>query len=149
MNDAIRKDSEIFRNLDSYVYQTTDTIRFQDIDRNNHVNNIAFAVYGETGRTNFVDHLFKEFGDKIEFVVARLVVDYFKQAYFPGAVEIGTAVYKFGTKSCTLIQGIFCKGECIGTSETVWVYYNRKEDHSEVIPDDVRALLEKYQIKPQ
>ena len=149
MNDAIRKDSEIFRNLDSYVYQTTDTIRFQDIDRNNHVNNIAFAVYGETGRTNFVDHLFKEFGDKIEFVVARLVVDYFKQAYFPGAVEIGTAVYKFGTKSCPLIQGIFCKGECIGTSETVWVYYNRKEDHSEVVPDDVRALLEKYQIKPQ
>jgi len=149
MNDAIRKDSKIFRNLDSYVYQTTDTIRFQDIDRNNHVNNIAFAVYGETGRTNFVDHLFEEFGDKIEFVVARLVVDYFKQAYFPGAVEIGTAVYKVGTKSCTLIQGIFCKGECIGTSETVWVYYNRKEDHSEVIPDDVRALLERYQIKPQ
>ncbi|MGY9003539.1 MAG: acyl-CoA thioesterase, partial [Rhodospirillales bacterium] len=82
MNDAISKDSEVFRKLNSYVYRTTDTIRFQDIDRNNHVNNIAFAVYGETGRTNFVNHLFEEFGDKIEFVVARLVVDYFKQAYF-------------------------------------------------------------------
>lgn len=149
MNDYTKEELKAIQTLSSYQYKTIDTIRFQDIDRNNHVNNIAFAVYGETGRTNFVDHLFDEFGDKIDFVVARLTVDYLKQAYFPGSVEVGTAVYKIGTKSCTLIQAIFCKGECIATSETVWVYFNRKENHSEVIPNDVRALLEKYQLKSQ
>lgn len=149
MNDYSQQELKAIQTLSSYQYQTVDTIRFQDIDRNNHVNNIAFAVYGETGRTNFVDHLFAEFGDKIDFVVARLTVDYLKQAYFPGSVDVGTAVYKIGTKSCTLIQAIFCNGECIATSETVWVYFNREENHSEVIPDDVRTLLKKYQLKSQ
>jgi acyl-CoA thioester hydrolase len=147
MTNSMANDSEAIQKINSYPYKTIDTIRFQDVDRNNHVNNIAFAIYGETGRTNFVDHLFEEFGDKIDFVVARLTVDYLKQAYFPGSVEVGTAVQVIGTKSCTLIQGIFCNGECIGTSETVWVYFNRQENHSEVIPDDVRALLEKYKLK--
>jgi len=149
MNNANKESAKIPTNIEAYPYRTTDTVRFQDIDRNNHVNNIAFAIYGETGRTNFVDHLFEEFGDKIEFVVARLTVDYLAQAYFPGSVEVGTAVHKIGSKSCTLAQAIFCKGECIGTSETIWVYFNRKENHSEVIPDDVRALLQKYQIIPR
>ena len=147
MTTQAKIESAVIQNLESYSFRTTDTIRFQDVDRNNHVNNIAFAIYGETGRTNFADHLFEEFGDKVDFVVARLTVDYLKQAYFPGSVEVGTAVYKIGTKSCTLAQAIFCKGECIGTSETIWVYFNRKENRSEIIPDDVRALLEKYQFK--
>ena len=146
MNDNTEKRTAVFTSFQSYPFRTNDTIRFQDIDRNNHVNNIAFAIYCETGRTNFVDHLFEEFGDKIDFIVARISVDYLAQAYFPGSVEVGTAIYKLGTKSCTLVQAVFCEGECVATSETVWVYFNRKENRSEVIPDDVRNLLQKYQI---
>jgi acyl-CoA thioester hydrolase len=145
-DDSMTKRTDLTKKA-AYSFWSTDTIRFQDIDRNNHVNNIAFAVYCETGRTNFIETLFKEFGDKIDFVVARMSVDYLAQAYFPGSVEIGTAVNKLGNKSCSLVHAVFCDSECIATSETIWVYFNRKENHSEPLPDDVRALLEKYRIK--
>ncbi len=147
MKDAPETQAPDLTDKNAYPYWVTDTIRFQDVDRNNHINNIAFAIYCETGRTNFVDHLFEEFGDKIDFVVARMSVDYLEQAYFPGSVEVGTALLKLGTKSCTLVHGVFCQGKCVATSETVWVYFNRQENHSEVMPDDVRALLQKYAIK--
>lgn len=147
MNDTAKNGTAIPTTLESYPFWTSDTIRFQDIDHNDHVNNIAFAIYSETGRTNFIDHLIGEFGDKLAFVVARLTVDYLAQSYFPGNVEIGTAVQKIGTKSCTLAQAVFCKSECVATSKTIWVYFNHKENRSEIMPDDVRDLLPKYQLK--
>jgi acyl-CoA thioester hydrolase len=149
MNDTAHKADPLPTNIEAYPYRTNDTIRFQDIDRNNHVHNIAFAVYGETGRTNFVDHLTKEFGETLNFVAARFSIDYLAQAYFPGTVEIGTAVSKIGNKSSTLAQAIFCKGECIATTEMTWVYFSHKENRSEIMPDDVRNLLQKFQFVPQ
>ncbi len=86
MNNTADKESAIPTKIESYPYRTSDIIRFQDINRNNHVNNIAFAIYGETGRTNFVDHLTEEFGQTINFVAARFSIDYLAQAYFPGTV---------------------------------------------------------------
>jgi acyl-CoA thioester hydrolase len=149
MNDSPKKSMAIPTIIDAYPYRTNDTIRFQDIDRNNHVNNVAFAVYGETGRTNFVDHLTEEYGEPIKFVAARFTIDYLAQAYFPGTVEIGTAVSKIGTKSSTMAQAIFCKGECIAITEMTWVYFNHNDNRSEVIPDDVRILLQNYQLIQQ
>ena len=148
MNDTTEKTTAtaIPTNIEAYPYRTNDTIRFQDIDRNNHVNNVAFAVYGETGRTNFVDHLTEEYGETIRFIAARFTIDYLAQAFFPGTIEIGTAVSKIGNKSSTLAQAIFCKGECIATNEMTWVYFNPTENRSETIPDDVRSLLQKYQF---
>ncbi|MEQ8195332.1 MAG: thioesterase family protein [Rhodospirillales bacterium] len=147
MNNAAKEEKIDLTKREAYPFWSTDTIRFQDIDRNNHVNNIAFAIYCETGRTNFIEQLFKEFGDKMDFVVARMTVDYLAQAYFPGSVEIGTAIKSLGTKSCGLVHAVFCNGACIATGETIWVYFNRQENRSEPLPDDVRALLEKYCLK--
>ncbi len=40
-----------------YPHWAQDHVRFQDLDRLGHVNNIAFCVYSETGRVKFAEDL--------------------------------------------------------------------------------------------
>src|SRR5512132_1354301 len=41
----------------AYAFWTRDTVRFSDIDRYRHINNVAVATYCETGRVEFAEKL--------------------------------------------------------------------------------------------
>ena len=46
-------------------------------------------------------------------VVAHLSIDFLKELYFPGAIEIGSATLKVGRTSFQLVQGLFIGSECL------------------------------------
>jgi acyl-CoA thioester hydrolase len=108
----------------AYAFWTRDTVRFSDIDRYRHINNVAVATYCETGRVEFAEKLWRgsTAGEGAGWVIAELTVSFLAQAHYPGHVEIGTRVERVGRTSCTFGQGLFKDGVCFATAEAVLVW---------------------------
>jgi acyl-CoA thioester hydrolase len=108
----------------AYAFWTRDTVRFSDIDRYRHINNVAVATYCETGRVEFAEKLWSgsTAGEGAGWVIAKLTVTFLAQAHYPGHVEIGTRVEGVGRTSCTFGQGLFKDGVCFATAEAVLVW---------------------------
>lgn len=126
------------------------TIRFGDQDSLAHVNNVALAQYFEVGRTAFVYDLIRSAGaeGKIEFVLARLVIDFKRELHYPGAVEVGSRLTRLGNKSLTTGYGIFLGDSCVATSEAVNVFYDMTTRTTIAPPAAVRAALEHELERP-
>lgn len=131
---------------ETFPYWTEDVIRFADLDRLGHVNNIAFAVYAESGRVDFLEHCLhgSTAGTGVGWVIVNLNVDFLAQAHYPGRVAIGTRVTKLGRSSCGLAQGLFEDERCFGTIRSVCVWADVGNGRSLPLSDELRAALERY-----
>lgn len=109
---------------EGYAFWTRDTVRFSDVDRYRHINNVAIATYCETGRVEFAEALWpgSTAGEGAGWVIVELVVHFLAQGSYPGDVAIGTRVDRVGRTSCTLAQGLFKDGVCFATSRAVLVW---------------------------
>jgi acyl-CoA thioester hydrolase len=107
---------------DDFPHRTVETIRFGDLDRQNHVNNAVFATHFESGR---VIILYGEAYGLIvpgaSFVLAHLSIDFLGEMHWPGVVEIGTAVARVGNASLGLDQALFVDGICVATADNTLV----------------------------
>lgn len=131
------------RSRTSFRFWTPVTIRFSDQDPLGHVNNVAYAAYIEAARTMFLGGLLDpEQNAGIDFILARVVIDYVKESHYPNTVDVGARVLKLGTKSITTGYGCFIGDDCVATSESVNVFFSPVEHKTVPIPDTVRANLE-------
>lgn len=130
----------------AYSYWTRDHVRFQDLDRLGHVNNVAFAIYCETGRVDFAEATCpgSTAGTGIGWTIVRLLIDFRAQAHYPGDVMIGTRVLKLGTSSCRIGQGLFMDDVCFATADSVMVWTDVSAGRSLPLPDDLRAAMGRY-----
>ena len=135
---------------DSFPHWSPVTIRFSDQDSLAHINNVALAQYFEVGRTAYVYDIIRAAGceGRIEFILARLVIDFKRELHYPGAVEVGSRLTRLGTRSLTTGYAIFRGDDCIATSEAVNVFYDMKTRRSTEPPADVRAVLERELESP-
>ena len=126
----------------TYRYWNSHIIRFADLDPANHVNNVAYAQYFESGRVAF----WHDAGRHIMApgclgVIASLTIDYRSQMEFPGEVEVGTRLVSMGRNSTRLGQGLFRDGQCVATSVGVMVLVDKASGRSTPLPDDLRAAV--------
>ena len=64
------------RPLSDYPQTTFDKLRYNDTDRQGHVNNAVFASMLETGRVELLYHPDRPLADRqCSFVIARLTLD--------------------------------------------------------------------------
>lgn len=112
------------RDPKAYSFWTRDTVRFSDVDRYRHVNNVAIATYCETGRVEFAEALFpgSTAGEGAGWVIVTLAITFHAQAHYPGYVAVGTRVERVGRSSCTIAQGLFKDDLCFASSEAVLVW---------------------------
>src|SRR5215470_3740649 len=76
---------------EDFPHRTVETIRFGDLDRQNHVNNAVFSTFLESGRVIILYG--EEYGliaPGASFVLAHLSIDFLGEMHWPGEVEIGT-----------------------------------------------------------
>jgi len=107
---------------EDFPHRTVETIRFGDLDRQNHINNAVFATYFESGRVIILcDPEYGLIVPGASFVLARLAIDFLGEMHWPGNVGIGTAIARVGNSSLGLDQALFVKGACVATAENTLV----------------------------
>jgi cation:H+ antiporter len=77
-----------------------------------------------------------------QFVVARLVLEFHAEMYWPGIVEIGTRIDRIGRSSVILSQALFVGDACVATSESLVVLIDSTTRRSTSLPAETVAALE-------
>jgi acyl-CoA thioester hydrolase len=109
-----------------FPHRTVETIRFGDLDRQNHINNAVFATYFESGRVIILYGA--EYGlivPDASFVLARLAIDFLDEMHWPGNVEIGTAISRVGNSSIDVYQALFVEGACVAVADNTLVLVDK------------------------
>ena len=127
----------------SYRVWTHDTIRFSDLDPNNHVNNGAINTYFEDGRVRFRNQHLSHLGAGVlsGFVLVKYVIEYHAMLHFPGEAEIGTTIIRIGGSSYTLGQAVFRDATCIATAQVITVRLSPETGRSMPLDDDFKQAL--------
>ena len=128
---------------ESFSHWTAVTIRFSDQDSLGHVNNVAIAAYVEAARTALIYELIRRGGvEGLEFILARVCIDFLRELHYPGTVEVGSRLVRLGNKSITTGYGVFVGNDCVATSECVNVFFDLATRRTVEPPASLRALLE-------
>jgi acyl-CoA thioester hydrolase len=108
--------------LEDFPYRLTDNVRFADLDPNQHVNNAVYATYFETGRVTLVkDRSYGLMPEGLTWIMVRLDIHFRAELRWPGTVEIGLGVSRFGRTSVTFDQVVFSQGRCVASAQAVTV----------------------------
>lgn len=134
------------RQSGSYQHWTDDIVRFADLDRLNHVNNVAFATYCESGRVDFLEFLWPGCtdGNGIGWVIAEFKLSYLAAGHYPNQVRIGNRVLRVGNSSVVLGQGLFIDGNCFATAESVMVWADTRNEKSLPMDEALKQKLRQY-----
>jgi acyl-CoA thioester hydrolase len=127
---------------ESFPARTYDKLRYGDTDRQGHINNAVFATLFETGRVAvFHDPARPLLAPGRSFVIARITIDYKAEVFWPGTVEIGTAVKAIGNSSVTFFQALFQARKCVATAESVVVQVDAATRRSAPLDEAAKARL--------
>lgn len=127
---------------DAFEDFTAVTIRFSDQDSMGHVNNVAIAQYVEAARTMLIQRLLDRFQHPgLDFILARVVIDYKRELHYPGTIDVGARLIRLGSKSLTSGYGVFLGDDCVATAESVNVFYDMNTRKSVVPPEDVQDAV--------
>ena len=108
--------------LEDFPYRLTDNVRFADLDPNQHVNNAVYATYFEIGRVTLVkDRSYGLIPEGLGWVMVRLNMHFRAELRWPGTIEMGLGLVKFGRTSVTFDQVVFSEGQCVASAQSVSV----------------------------
>jgi acyl-CoA thioester hydrolase len=108
--------------LEDFPYRLTDNVRFADLDPNGHVNNAVYASYFETGRVTLMkDKSYWQLPDGLTWIMVRLDIHFRAELHWPGTIEMGLGVAKFGRTSVTFDQVVFSQGRCVASAQAITV----------------------------
>ena len=126
----------------NFAYFTNITTRYSDQDELGHINNCSYVAYVEAGRVQFLGGLLNpKRHPGIDFILARVTVNYLREAHYPGIMEVGSRILELGTKSITTGYGLFKNNLCVATAESVNIYFEVESRNTIEIPSDIRKKL--------
>lgn len=119
---------------------------YGDLDTGGHLNNVAFGRFFEQSRFDAhrrigLPKLMEEQGGR--FLVARVAIDYLREAHFGGPLHVRTRVHTMGSASAVEHQAAWQHGECVAVSEVVMVFVT--DSGATPLPPQLRAALEQLQ----
>lgn len=130
--------------LDATAYPVVEEFgtRYQDLDTNGHLNNVAFAALFENARVQ-INRVARPWGDRPSSertMVASVAIAYLREGSFPEPVTVCSGIGRIGNSSWTIEQAMFQSGHCIATCDTVVVC--RTDNEAKPLRPEVRAELE-------
>jgi acyl-CoA thioester hydrolase len=108
--------------LEDFPYRLSDNVRFGDLDPNQHVNNAVYATYFETGRVTLMKdprHGLTQQG--LAWIMVRLDMHFRAELRWPGTIDLGLGIVKFGRTSVTCDQVVFSEGRCVASATATMV----------------------------
>ena len=120
MNAPLRSDTE--PRLEDFPYRITDNVRYADLDPTQHVNNAVYASYFETGRVTLMkDRSYGLMPPGLAWIMVQLDIHFRAELRWPGTIEMGLGLVKFGRTSVTFDQVVFSGGKCVASAQAVTV----------------------------
>ncbi|KIY23333.1 MULTISPECIES: acyl-CoA thioesterase [Mesobacillus] len=119
-------------------------VRFGETDALGHINNTSYFVYLEEARIRFFESLgYSMKLDEWKFILASTKCDFVSQGYFDQLLTVKTYVSRIGSKSFHLEHDIVCSqtNELIAKGNAIIVYYDFKNQKSEVLPELLKEAL--------
>jgi len=108
--------------LEDFPYRLSDNVRFADLDPNQHVNNAVYATYFETGRVTLMKDLsYGLMPEGLGWIMVRIDIHFRAELHWPGQIELGLGVAKFGRTSVSFDQVVFSEGKCVASARAITV----------------------------
>src|SRR3974390_506406 len=141
VNAPLRSDAE--PRLEDFPYRIADNVRYADLDPNQHVNNAVYASYFETGRVTLMKDRSRGLTPEgLSWMMVRLDMHFRSQLRWPGTIEMGLGLVKFGRTSVTFDQVVFSPGKCIGSAEFVSVFIDAKNHKPQPLTAEIVAAFQ-------
>ena len=138
MNAPARLDST--PRLEDFPYRLTDNVRFADLDPNQHVNNAVYATYFETGRVTLMkDRSYGLMPEGVTWIMVRLDIHFRAELRWPGTIEMGLGLVKFGRTSVTFDQVVFSQGKCVASAQSYSVLIDEATRKPKVLTPEIKA----------
>lgn len=117
--------------LEQYPHHRNENIRYNDTDRQGHVNNAVFSTFFESSRVSILYDADRGLAKgETEFVIVTFEVEYLKELHWPGEVTIGTRIGRVGRSSLVFEQALFQQGECVSVAKSTMVMINKSTRQS-------------------
>jgi acyl-CoA thioester hydrolase len=143
VNAPIRPDAT--PRLEDFPYRLSDNVRFADLDPNQHVNNAVYATYFETGRVTLVkDRSFGLMPPGLGWMLVRLDIHFRAELRWPGAIEMGLGVAKFGRTSVTFDQVVFSEGKCVASAQSVTVLIDERTRKPTPLTEEILGNFQRW-----
>jgi acyl-CoA thioester hydrolase len=131
--------------LEDFPYRLSDNVRFADLDPNQHVNNAVYATYFETGRVTLVkDRSFGLMPPGLGWMLVRLDIHFRAELRWPGTVELGLGVAKFGRTSVTFDQVVFSQARCVASAQSVTVLIDESTRKPTPLSEEIIANFQRW-----
>ena len=132
-----------------FHHSTPIQIRFNDIDRLEHVNNSVYQQFYDIGRVAYFDQILQEQMDwNIEgLVLASISIEFLIPIQHFDKIEVRSKVYEIGNKSLKMIQEIYnlTTGKIASSSKSVMVNYSNSEEKTLPIPNRWREKISTFE----
>ncbi|MEO8558636.1 MAG: thioesterase family protein [Rhodospirillales bacterium] len=129
----------------TFDYFTEESLRFADLDRNGHVNNVAFTTFFENTRVRYLtDVVPLPKGEHVGFVLAHLSIDYLAQLFYPGTIRSGACVVEVRNSSLVLGQAVFRDGQSTATGHAIMVIIDKRSGKAVAFDAAQRRQLQEF-----
>jgi acyl-CoA thioester hydrolase len=131
--------------LEDFPYRLTDNVRFADLDPNQHVNNAVYATYFETGRVTLMkDRSYGLMPEGVTWIMVRLDMHFRAELRWPGTIEMGLGVVKFGRTSVTFDQVVFSEGTYVASARSVSVLLDEATRKPTALTEEILAKFQPW-----
>lgn len=128
--------------MDGFPFVHRESVRFNDLDGMEHVNNAIFLTYMESARLAYLESLGAGRNPQKSLILARVEVDFRSPISYGEEVEIGVRTGRIGTKSFELDHEVRADGRLAAEGKSVLVAYDYTTGSSRELPAEWRELLE-------
>lgn len=136
-----------FLNTVKFPFPLIQQVAWGEMDAFNHINNVIYFRYFETGRVEFFNktNLWQTYIDEqIRIVVGKLECNYVREITHPSEIEISVGIKKIGNSSLTVHHIVKCNGEIAAHGEGIIVATNPQTGKSTPWTDKLRTEFEKW-----
>ena len=134
--------------------RTSIEVRFTDVDSQDHVNHTAIVEWIAHARVKLIDgkvaqyhhtiwENLKDQNPELDHVLVNLDVNFHKEVFYPGTIEVSARVLNVGNKSVTTEFFVYNKDELVAEAQCVNVFFRPEDKKSVDIPDKLKDMLMK------
>ncbi len=124
------------------VFVTREKLRNGDTDQQGHINNAKIATFFEAGRMEVLgDKDAAAVADVTNFVVVRLEIDFKRELFFPGYVDVHSQVVRVGNTSFKFEQKLFAEGEEVASGTSTCVLIDKATRKPVSVPGELREFF--------